>query len=89
MHYDDATEQLCMYNTIAHPRLLVLEGNLTLSGSDEVVWQSSTLHNVVSLVSLPGHSELDVPLELTLGATHRALDTSKPIARPASKVKLI
>ncbi len=69
-------------NRQTHPGLLVLEGHLPFGRSDQVIGESSALHNVVSLVGLPRHSQLNIPLELALGTTDRALDAPKSIARP-------
>lgn len=65
------------------PGLLVLECHLPLGSSDQVIWESSALHNVVYLVGFPGHSQLDVPLELAFGMTHRALNAAKTITSEA------
>jgi len=63
--------------------LFVLEGKLPLGFSDEVVREGSTLHDMVGLCGLPGHSQFDVALELATSVAHSALQLATPIASVA------
>lgn len=85
----EPTSQLpCQYNNcrgFPHPWLLVLEGKLPLGFSDEVVREGSTLHDMVGLCGLPGHSQFDVALELATSVAHSALQLATPIASVAPR----
>ena len=74
---------LCIEPLFIHPWLLVLKYHFPLSISDQVIRESSALHNVVSFVGLPGHCQLDVPLEVALGMAHDTLNTTNTTTCPA------
>ena len=63
--------------------MLLLEGHLPMCPSDQVIRECRTLHDMVSLVVLPCHCQLDVALELATPPAYNALYLATPIARPA------
>jgi hypothetical protein len=56
-----------------------------LCTTDKVVGKSSPLHNVINLIVLERHCQLDIALELTFGLAERALYSPVAMAGPTAE----
>ena len=79
-HTHLTTPTLRGLHTVAYPWLSILEHQLSLRPTDQVVGKSCALHHIIGLVVLPGDGQLDEGLEVLVALADGAGGAAPSVA---------